>query len=413
MAAPTAPVTLAELTAARELLARAASAGIDTPTAADELAAVRDLHALHRLADALYTRQVATADASRAARSEGHDMSDVIAELETDSARECQVAVMRARGIAAVPKLLRAYAAGEINRTNLDQAEYTLSYLRSRLSAPAFASATTEVIDEARRLTPAFFKRRARQIRLRHDEEAARKHRANAAAAAQQAHEQRRLKVTTAGPALSISGQGSAQAAEAILAALNRRARIIRAKQINAGQQVTPLCARLFDALLALCTEDNAHYPTAASLLGAKVAPDARPDEMRELVLCADTTPFDLGRSARLADIRLRTLVLARDGGCLYPGCTEHRELCEIAHLVSWARGGETNLSNLAALCPHHHWVTEHEAYDPFHYSAIALPGGIPAIIPPLRIDPTQTPLIHERFDKHRRSLPPPLKDAG
>jgi hypothetical protein len=67
-----------------------------------------------------------------------------------------------------------------------------------------------------------------------------------------------------------------------------------------------------------------------------------------------DGRPFSVGRSTRVIPERTRRLVLDRDQCCVFPGCGSRYHL-EVHHLVHWARGGLTDLANLAALCPAHH----------------------------------------------------------
>lgn len=64
--------------------------------------------------------------------------------------------------------------------------------------------------------------------------------------------------------------------------------------------------------------------------------------------------PVHLGRSMRIVPERLRRLVLARDGGCVYPGCIATGHV-DVHHVVHWTEGGATDLDNLVALCAFHH----------------------------------------------------------
>jgi hypothetical protein len=53
---------------------------------------------------------------------------------------------------------------------------------------------------------------------------------------------------------------------------------------------------------------------------------------------------LDLGRSRRIASRTQTIALIARDGGCSFPGCDHPPEWCERHHIVEWVNGGETNL---------------------------------------------------------------------
>ena len=61
------------------------------------------------------------------------------------------------------------------------------------------------------------------------------------------------------------------------------------------------------------------------------------------------------GSEQRIVPRRLRRLLLRRDHGmCQYPGCeSEHR--LHAHHIIHWASGGPTELSNLISVCDFHH----------------------------------------------------------
>jgi hypothetical protein len=76
-------------------------------------------------------------------------------------------------------------------------------------------------------------------------------------------------------------------------------------------------------------------------------------------VLMRDLETLDLGRTQRLPNRAQRRALMARDGGCRFPGCTERRYV-EAHHVVHWTDGGLTDLANLVLLCwRHHHAVHE------------------------------------------------------
>lgn len=64
---------------------------------------------------------------------------------------------------------------------------------------------------------------------------------------------------------------------------------------------------------------------------------------------------LDVGRRTRRPSAALRRAVHLRDRGrCAFPGCDATRHL-HVHHVVHWADGGPTDLSNLVTLCGHHH----------------------------------------------------------
>ena len=63
---------------------------------------------------------------------------------------------------------------------------------------------------------------------------------------------------------------------------------------------------------------------------------------------------LSIGRKSRSIPTAIRRALIARDGGCRFPGCT-HTRFVDGHHIRHWADGGETSLSNLVLLCRHHH----------------------------------------------------------
>ena len=62
---------------------------------------------------------------------------------------------------------------------------------------------------------------------------------------------------------------------------------------------------------------------------------------------------LSVGRKTRTIPPPIRRALEFRDQGCRFPGCTSRR--CDAHHIVHWADGGETKLSNLVLLCRRHH----------------------------------------------------------
>jgi hypothetical protein len=78
---------------------------------------------------------------------------------------------------------------------------------------------------------------------------------------------------------------------------------------------------------------------------------------------------LDLGRTTREPSRAQRRALMARDGGCRFPGCAESRYV-EAHHVRHWTDGGPTDLDNLVLLCWRHHHAVHEGGY------AIALDAG-------------------------------------
>ncbi|MCV2396487.1 HNH endonuclease [Actinotalea sp. M2MS4P-6] len=78
--------------------------------------------------------------------------------------------------------------------------------------------------------------------------------------------------------------------------------------------------------------------------------------EIGRLVLDADSTPLDAGRTERLFTAAQRRAIIVRDRGCGWNGCDVPAAYCEIHHIRWWDRDrGPTDLENGVLLCSHHH----------------------------------------------------------
>jgi hypothetical protein len=184
-----------------------------------------------------------------------------------------------------------------------------------------------------------------------------------------------------------------------------------------------PLSQRRVDALIAVCRESLANdkgtlagtsvtmlvtVPLEALQTGVGTATIAGVDEpisagtarrlaadaeLIPVVLGTDSEVLDLGRSARLFSPAQRRALAARDGGCIWPGCTMPPAWCEVAHLLAWILGGETDLENGALMCPHHHRRFDHDGW------ALRREHGTPYLIPPVWLDPQQTPRRAGRYE--------------
>jgi hypothetical protein len=65
--------------------------------------------------------------------------------------------------------------------------------------------------------------------------------------------------------------------------------------------------------------------------------------------------PLDVGRATRTIPPAIWRALVARDRGCVHPGCDRPPGWCEGHHIVHWEDGGPTSLENLELRCWRHH----------------------------------------------------------
>ncbi len=191
--------------------------------------------------------------------------------------------------------------------------------------------------------------------------------------------------------------------ADALLAMVNHHGQEALAPT-HGGDRPRIVITMTYDKLIKNCLD--------AGLLSTGDQIDA--GTTRRLLCDADLMPavldgaseiLDVGRSQRLVTPAIRAALELRDGGCVFPGCVTPARDCEAHHIIPWRLGGPTALSNLALLCAHHHGTVE-PSHDPTadRWKIRLRAGGVPEIIPPLRVDPSQRPRLHARF--HTRRTP-------
>ena len=72
------------------------------------------------------------------------------------------------------------------------------------------------------------------------------------------------------------------------------------------------------------------------------------------VIMAGQSVPIDLGRSTYTTSPGQRRALIARDRGCMIPGCKRKARWCDAHHVVPFPNG-PTNLDNLVLLCKRHH----------------------------------------------------------
>ena len=73
------------------------------------------------------------------------------------------------------------------------------------------------------------------------------------------------------------------------------------------------------------------------------------------MVLGSDSQILDYGTKTRAISPGLWSFLVARDGGCVFPGCDRPPAWTEAHHRIHWLVGGPTSKINLDLLCVQHH----------------------------------------------------------
>ncbi len=74
------------------------------------------------------------------------------------------------------------------------------------------------------------------------------------------------------------------------------------------------------------------------------------------VLLGPDSTPIEASKTVRTVPAGLWRLLVARDGGCTWPGCDAPPAWCDVAHgAVAFMDGGRLSPANAALLCRRHH----------------------------------------------------------
>lgn len=117
---------------------------------------------------------------------------------------------------------------------------------------------------------------------------------------------------------------------------------------------------------------------------------------------------LELGRSRRIASPAQTLAMIARDGGCSFPGCDVPPEWSERHHVVPWLAGGRTDLDNLTLLCRYHHRHFEQRGW-----TCRMNADRLPAWSPPRWVDREQRPIVHPRILLRRWRPQEPLPEAA
>ncbi len=118
--------------------------------------------------------------------------------------------------------------------------------------------------------------------------------------------------------------------------------------------------------------------------------------DQADIAICfknAKGAVLDLYRTRRIATPSQTLALIARDGGCSFPGCDVAPQWCERHHVIAWYEGGNTNIGNLTLVCSYHHHQFAQRGWQ-----CRINDDGLPVWIPPMWIDGQQRPILNARI---------------
>jgi hypothetical protein len=157
-------------------------------------------------------------------------------------------------------------------------------------------------------------------------------------------------------------------------------------------------------ALMGLTDEPallDGYGPIPASMARQLVA-DGASSFHRVLTDPRNGAPLEIGRSSYPVTAAIRRWLRLRDGKCPFPGCNNQSLDNEADHILAWADGGTTGISNLGQPCPKHHRLKHTGGWRP---------GPATKDHPPGWISPTGRQYKSEHQDWEPPLWPPQIRD--
>jgi hypothetical protein len=151
--------------------------------------------------------------------------------------------------------------------------------------------------------------------------------------------------------------------------------------RIDAGRVPSPSAQVLVTvpvfALMGLTDEPaelDGYGPIPASM-ARKLLTDGASSFRRVLTDPRDGAPLEIGRDSYRIPPAMRQWLRLRDGTCSFPGCNNQSLDNEADHILAWADGGTTGISNLGQACRRHHRLKHTTAWTPAGASSVKPPG--------------------------------------
>ncbi|MFJ5699632.1 DUF222 domain-containing protein [Arthrobacter sp. NPDC093139] len=118
-------------------------------------------------------------------------------------------------------------------------------------------------------------------------------------------------------------------------------------------------------------------YGPVPPSMARRLVGDGAGSFLRVLIDPRSGAPLEIGRASYRVSKAMRQWLRLRDGRCPFPGCNNHSLDNEADHLLAWAEGGGTGVSNLGQPCRKHHRLKHTTAWRPTDAARDQPPGWI------------------------------------
>jgi hypothetical protein len=124
------------------------------------------------------------------------------------------------------------------------------------------------------------------------------------------------------------------------------------------------------------------------------------------VVVDARGAPLDVGRARRFATKEQTYALIARDGGCSFPGCDHPPPWTQRHHIVAWILGGATDIDNLTLLCHYHH-----ANFEALGWECVMI-DRVVHWMPPRSVDPLRRPVRNTSHEVGSTQLEPGVRSG-
>ena len=122
------------------------------------------------------------------------------------------------------------------------------------------------------------------------------------------------------------------------------------------GQRPHVQVTTTIETLMGVCGAPAGAMQYSEPISFATVQRFACDSSITRILVRPKSANLEVGRATRVPSAAQRRALVARDGGCIWPGCERPASWTAAHHFKHWGHFGVTELPNMGLLCYRHHW---------------------------------------------------------